>query len=311
MKISVTGGSGFIGSHVVSLLRKMGHQVVVIDDFSSGLRQYISNLSDVEIIDANLQDLKLLKDATKDTDVIIHLAASGNVIESVQSPMMNFQANVVNTLNVLEACRVNSIKRLIFSSTGGALMGNAPLPVDETSVPDPISPYGASKLACENYIKVYSKCYGIEYAIFRFGNVIGPNCYHKKGVINKFFTACTSSGKIDIFEDPSRDFVSVMDLANAITVAVDNEECKNEIFHLASGNEILIRFIADLFKIRFNLDSSRIKVSGERVGEVKRNYSNINKACQKLGWNPDTNIERLVNDTINWLENFEDKRKNK
>lgn len=304
LKICVTGGCGFIGSSVIAILNELGHEIIAIDNLSTGLEEYLTEIKNVTILKADILDLDLIIKFTVDIDAVIHLAASGNVMDSLASPLANFDANVRGTLNVLEACRLNKINRIIFSSTGGALMGDAPLPVNETTIPNPISPYGASKLSCENYIKVYSLCYGIDYTILRFGNVIGPNCYHKKGVLNKFYQASISNNYLKVFDNPSRDFVGVKDLAYAICQVLEVAKSTNNIFHLASGLETPIYDVAKVFQRKFGFDPSRIVIDQSRTGEIGRNYSDTQKAKEILGWKPNLDITSLIEETIDWLDEF-------
>ena len=204
-KIGITGGAGFIGSNLASKISKQ-YEVLILDNFSTGRKDYLKDIK-CHVRDVELSDASETIDSTKDLDVIFHLAASGNVVESINDPITNFNNNVLTTLNILVS--TSEWDYVYFSSTGGALMGKAIPPVDEATQPAPISPYGASKLACESYIKVYAECYGLCYVIFRFGNVIGANSAHKKGVINTFYKQIKAGENIKVYGNVSRDFIDV------------------------------------------------------------------------------------------------------
>ena len=301
MKIFITGGAGFIGSHLAALLSKSGHSVCVFDNYSASDYNYLQDTNCKQVV-GDILDSESLIEAAKDHELIIHLAAKGNVIESVASPVSNFQVNVIGTINVLEACRKNKIKKIIFSSTGGALMGDTLPPVHEDSIPNPISPYGSSKLCAETYIKSYSKCYDIKYTIFRFGNVLGTNSIHKMGVINAFYKKLKHGNEIDIYGKVSRDFIYVFDLVNAIKKSISIKAAENEIFHLASGKEVTIEQLAKSMIEIMNAPKNCIKYNARRVGEVERNFANIQKAEQIIGFSNTKEINMILHEVINYFK---------
>ena len=186
MRVIITGGLGFIGFNLAKSLSKKGFHVIIIDSLVSGSNNQKWIEKDWEIHKLGLDQTEKIIKILKKAEIVIHLAALGNVIQSVKDPIVNFNNNVFSTIKLLEAMRIADCQKIIFSSTGGALMGNTTPPVSELSIPKPISPYGASKLACEGYLSAYSNSYDISSIIFRFGNVYGPFSSHKIGVINKF-----------------------------------------------------------------------------------------------------------------------------
>ena len=159
-KVLVTGGCGFIGANLVRILLDKGQQVAIFDNLSKGNRDYIDDL-DVTFIEGDIRDAGALGEALAGADRVVHLAAYGSVVESVEDPQTNFEMNVVGTFNVLNQAVKHNIAKLVFSSTGGALIGDAIPPVNEQSLPKPISPYGAGKLCAEAYCHAFSKSYGI------------------------------------------------------------------------------------------------------------------------------------------------------
>ena len=177
MKVLITGGAGFIGSNLANRLSSLGNNITVFDNLSSGTKDYLCE-KNISFVEGNILDFDRLTSVMCGHDAVIHLAARGNVVESINGTRLNFDTNVLGTLNCLEAAKNNNVKKFIFSSTGGALMGNTPPPVDEKSVPKPISPYGASKLAAEGYCSAFSASFGFDIVILRFANVYGPNSLH-------------------------------------------------------------------------------------------------------------------------------------
>lgn len=300
MKLLITGGAGFVGSNFAKLASNKGHDVLIYDDFSLGRAQYIDKLQ-LETIRGDIQMISEKIPKNYRPDFVCHLAASGNVVESIKNPLHNLHINVVGTISVLEYCRRVGVKRLLFSSTGGALMGEALPPVNEDSVPKPISPYGASKLACEGYINAYRNCYNLDYTIFRFGNVLGENCLHKIGVVNKFYNQLKNGSDIAVFGNVSRDFIYVQDLVNAMLSAIDNEYAENEIIHLASGNEIYISEVAEIVMNELHMNDKKIKKLNRRKGEVERNFADISKAKEVLSLRNSLTPEMLIRNTVRYL----------
>lgn len=290
--ILVTGGCGFVGSNLVSLLIQRGYRVWVLDNLSRGRKEYLDSLQGVELVTADITRPDEIEDAFEDVDAVIHLAAMGSVVESVQEPSLNFQVNVQGTFNVLNACVKNGVSRLIFSSTGGALIGNATPPVNETSLPKPISPYGASKLCCESYCHAFAKSYGIETICLRFANVYGPNSEHKTGVINKFFQAVKQDEPFVIYGDGSstRDYIHVSDLTAGIVLALEASELKNEVIHLASGREVSLNQLVETVAEATKYSTPRTQYLPARTGEVDRNFANYEYANQLLGFEPKTEM---------------------
>ena len=300
--ILITGGAGLVGSNLTRLALQKGMRVSVLDNLENGDMKYLQNL-DITFFNSDVLCKRDLKSVFKGHDLVVHLAAMGNVLQSIEDPISNFKTNVMGTINVLQACRDSEIKKIVFSSTGGALMGNTLPPVDENSLPDPISPYGASKLACEGYIKAFSVSFGIKYTIFRFGNVLGPNCRHKVGVINRFYKQVKNSEDLNVYGNVTRDFIFVDDLNDAILNSLNSKDAENQIFHLASGIETDIFEIAKKVEVLLGRKKSRIKLRTARLGEVERNFANISKAKKLLGLTNSKTCMEAVEEVINYLEN--------
>ena len=249
MKVLITGGCGFVGSNLATRLLKEDIDIILLDNLSRSDQSNLTSdlLDSVVVADIRYEDE--LKDKFEDVDIVIHLAADGSVVESVKSPDHNFSANVLGTFNVLKASRDAGVKKMIFSSTGGALIGNATPPVNEYSIPRmPISPYGASKLACEGYCCAFANAYNMNITALRFANITGPMSFHKKGAVTKFFKSLSSGKDLCIYGDgaSTRDYLDVRDLCEGIILAMNSDLKGFNVFHLASGIETSIKQLAQM-----------------------------------------------------------------
>ena len=308
MKILISGGLGFIGSNLLELIidNKNFNRIYILDNNSISINEpYIPyrKYKNVFLLDHDITksidfDIKL--------DCIIHLAAKGNVIESIQDPLTNLDINVKGTLNILEFAKKSGVSKFIFSSTGGALMGNSPLPVNECSLAMPISPYGASKLSCESYINVYSSMYKIQSYILRFSNVFGPYSFHKSGVMNKLFNSFINNKSFTIYGDgnSTRDYVYVKDIASAILscILTERKDLVNT-YHLSSNVETSLNELIGIFTKLLN-KTVEIKYEAFRNGEILRNFGDSNLAKNELGFESSKDLESLIKDTFNWYENY-------
>ncbi|MCQ9200682.1 MAG: GDP-mannose 4,6-dehydratase [Prochlorococcus marinus CUG1437] len=308
-KIIVTGGLGFIGYNLIKKFLDDEFIVYSIDSGISGTKNKLIESNKLKHFNLDLSNKNKAEEIISESDLVIHLAAKGNVVESVDEPIINFNNNVKTTLNLLEILKKSeNCKKIIFSSTGGALMGNTKPPVKENSPPKPISPYGASKLACEGYINAYSECYGIKSIIFRFGNVYGPYGCHKKGVVNKFIRNAISNKKhtVNGSLESSRDYIHVFDICDAIKSGInyiDSMDSNNEVFHLANFEEVTLSKLINTIDI-VSLKKSPFIVNSFRKGEVFKNFSSNEKAFKSIGFKPKYNLEKGIKELYQWtLEN--------
>jgi len=290
--VLVTGGCGFVGSNLVKKLVAQGYQVRVLDNLFSGKRDYLNDI-EYEFIEGDITKPETLENAFSDVSEVVHLAAYGSVVESVDDPLANFQTNVAGTLNVLNMCVKHGVKKMVFASTGGALIGNAELPVDEKSLPKPISPYGASKLCCEAYCYAYSQSYDLKTVCLRFANVYGPNSNHKKGVINKFFANLENDLPLVVYGDGSstRDYIHVFDLTDGISMALSSSSAENKVIHLANGREVSLNELADTVVNAAGKKHYPIDYKESRKGEVERNFASYDYANELLGFKPKVSLE--------------------
>ena len=301
-KVLVTGGCGFIGANLVRMLLDKDQQVTVFDNLSKGNRHYLDGL-DVTFIEGDIRDAGALGDALAGAARVVHLAAYGSVVESVEDPQTNFEMNVIGTFNVLNQAVRHNIEKLVFSSTGGALIGDAVPPVNEQSLPKPISPYGAGKLCAEAYCHAFSKSYGINTVCTRFANVYGPYSDHKSGVINQFFKKIAQDQPLIIYGDGSstRDYIHVADLCNGITRALLFNDVKTDVIHLASGRETSLRQLADLMIRISGKNDHPIEFREKRIGEVDRNFARYDHARKVLGFEPLYTLEEGLREAWDWL----------
>ena len=235
---------------------------------------------------------------------VVHLAAYGSVVESIADPERNFEVNVQGTLNVLRAAVGAGVRRFIFASTGGALIGDATPPVSEQSLPKPISPYGASKLCGEAYCHAFAKSYGLETVCLRFGNVYGPHSAHKKGAVTVFIKALMTGEPIVIYGDgsASRDYVHVEDLCSGIAAALDAPLAGGDVFHLASGRETSVLELARILRDVAGKPDHPIEFRPARAGEVARNFANYDKARERLDFQPKWKLADGLAATWEWFQ---------
>ena len=298
--ILVTGGAGFIGAN---LLRKLdaAHDVRVLDNLVRGQRELLPDDRDVDLIVGDIRDPDAVAQAVKDVDLVIHLAAFGSVVESVTDPVENFEINARGTLEMLRGAAAAGVERFVFASTGGAIMGNQPPPIDEGSLPWPISPYGASKLCGEAYLHAFAGSYAIRPVACRFANVYGPFSAHKKGVVTKFIRAALGGGRFEIFGDgqATRDFLHVDDLCRGILAAAESD-LSDAVLHLASEKETSIDELAQLI---IELAGADVEIvhHDKRTGEVERNFARAERAKEVLGWEPQLSLRDGMQDTIEWF----------
>lgn len=326
-RILITGGCGFIGCNLVrTLLSNKTTSVRVIDSFVVGKHSDLSTVLDfkvevtdfisdldwnlnIQVIQGDILDSDSLLKISEGADAVVHLAANTGVAPSVSDPMFDCKTNVIGTLNTLEACRINNIKRFVFASSGAPLGEQIP-PLSENSLPQPASPYGASKLAGEGYCSAYSKSFGIETIGLRFGNVYGPGSLHKSSVIAKFIKLALSGEKIEIYGDgtQTRDFIHVSDLISAIKLALSVPNISGEIFQIATASETSINTLISSIKTVFqknNLLFPDVTHSEERVGDVKRNFSDTSKARSMLGWTPAIQLMTGIEETLKYFSEGE------
>jgi nucleoside-diphosphate-sugar epimerase len=293
-KVLVTGGAGFIGSHLVDRLLAKGFEVTVLDNFSSGRMENISSHKDsrdFHLVRGDVRDESLVNRVVKDVDGVFHEAALVDVSLSVENPLLFNDLNVGGTLNLLKACADSDVKRFVFASSAAVYGDSEPAEKSESMVPKPISPYGVSKLAAENYIQVFSELYGLETVSLRYFNVYGPrqglgSSY--SGVITAFITRLLKDLPPVIYGDglQSRDFVHVEDVVSANILALESKNSVGEIFNIASGTAVTVRELAKMLQKSAKMEHSGPIFAERRSGDIRHCSSDISKAEQLLGYTP-------------------------
>jgi UDP-glucose 4-epimerase len=300
-RVLVTGGAGFVGATLVRQLVERGHSIRVLDDYSTGDPAHLAGV-DAELVEGDIRDQAALDAALAEIDAVIHLAAAGSVIKSIEDPVANFDVNVLGTFRVLDAARRAGVERTVQASTGGALIGDATPPVDENSLPKPISPYGASKLAGEGYAYAFSQCYGLRTVSLRFANVYGPWSARKQGAINMFFKAIHAGEPMVIYGDgtSSRDYTHVDDIARALRLALEGDVPGGTVLHIASGIETTVADLADLCRAAAGVPDHPVEYRPGRPGEVGRNFASYDLAEKMLGYAPTISREDGIASTWQW-----------
>jgi UDP-glucose 4-epimerase len=300
--VLVTGGAGFVGATLVRRLVASGYRVRVYDNFSTGDEAHLAGV-DAEVVRGDIRDAESLDAALAGLDSVVHLAAAGSVIGSVEDPATNFDVNVAGTFLVLDAARRAGAERVVLASTGGALIGDAVPPVDERSLPKPISPYGASKLAGEGYAFAFAKTYGLRTVALRFANVYGPWSARKRGAMNMFFRAIQSADPIVIYGDgsASRDYTHVDDISAALELALAADVPGGTVLHVASGVETTVKELADLCRAAAGAPAHPVEYRPMRAGEVGRNFASYELARKLLGYTPTVTREMGIPLTWEWF----------
>ncbi len=303
----ITGGCGFIGANLIAQLRASGdYNIRVLDDESLGKREWIAEY-DVDFVSGTICDQKTVSDCLDGIDSVVHLAAHTRVIDSINHPRLDFDINVVGTMNVLEAMKNKGINSFINASTGGAIIGDTTPPVHEDMLPKPASPYGAAKLAVEGYCSAFSQSYGLAATSLRFSNVYGSRSFHKGSVVAHFFKSILNGKTLTVYGDGSqtRDYVYSQDLAVGIMKAIDAE--KPGVFQLGTGQPTTLN---ELINIMREVVGEDYKVDVDyldfRAGEILHNYCQIDRAKREIGYSTPTSLKDGLALTWKW---FVDNRK--
>ena len=302
MKIIVTGGAGFIGSWVCEAYIAEGHEVLAVDDLSTGSEGNIP--PEAEFVECDVRDSEKLEKTFREfrPQVVNHHAAQINVRSSVENPSFDAEVNIVGSLNVLRLCAERGTERFVFASTGGALYGEPRrLPAGEATPALPISPYGIAKLATEHYVRYHSRSFGVRHAVLRYANVYGErqNPEGEAGVIAIFCRNAVNGKPCAIFGDgnQTRDYVYVSDVASANVLATRTDEGT---FNIGTSVETSVR---DIARILGETRGTELEVvyRERRSGEVERISLDSSLAAEKLGWEPRTDFREGILRTWKWF----------
>ncbi len=307
MKAVVTGGAGFIGSHLVEKLVEMGFYVIILDDLSTGKKEnlnFLRNTKNNKFVKGSIVDLNLLMNLFKDVDYVFHHAAIASVEKSIENPLLINKINTEGTLNILIAARDKDVKKVIYASSS-AVYGDSPeTPKKENMKPNPKSPYGISKLIGEYYCEAFSDIYGLKTVSLRYFNVYGPRqnpSSEYAAVIPKFIVKVMKNDRPPIYGDgnQTRDFIFVKDVVNANILAIEKDI--EGTFNIGSGKSISIKDIA--YKIMRLLDKHLEPIyAPQRKGDVINSVSDISLARKRLGYKPRFDIEEGLKETIEYFK---------
>lgn len=300
-KVLVTGGAGFVGVNLGRLLRSEGFETRCYDNFSTGKRSDAEAAGYDEIVEGDIREAGALAEATRGVDLVVHLAAQSGVPSSIADPVLDCELNVRGTLNALIAARDAEVSGFVMASSSAPL-GPVPPPVNEQSVPRPISPYGASKLAGEAYCSAFAGSFGLPTVALRFTNVFGPFSYHKGSVVASFCKAAAAGEPLVVHGDGSqtRDFVFVEDLCRGMLLALTSG-AQGMLAHLGSGIETSVAEVAKEVAVRFP-HNVEIVHTESRLGDIPRTYADISLARNELGYAPTTSLQDGLDATVAWFQ---------
>ena len=301
----VTGGAGFIGSHIVEELVRRSETVTVIDNFSTGKRENVKPFEGTaEIVDADISQAKNLAQILKGAEYVIHQAAIPSVPKSIIDPVKSHEANVNGTLQLLVACREAGVKRVVYASSS-SLYGDSPtLPKHEGMMPNPLSPYGAQKLFGETYCQVFTKSYGLETVSLRYFNVFGPRqdaTSQYSGVLALFIPAVLEGRRPTIYGDgeQSRDFTYVKNVVEANLLACKAPGVAGQFFNVACGDRITVNSMLHQINKITGKDISPVYADA-RAGDIKHSQADITRAKERLSYEPRVSFEEGLRNTIEW-----------
>jgi nucleoside-diphosphate-sugar epimerase len=300
----VTGGAGFIGSHLSTELRRRGHRVRVADSLITGKRSNLDHISDIELLEGDLADAGFARRAAEGCDYVLHQAAIPSVPRSVQDPITSNRANIDATLNMLVAARDAGVKRLVFAASSSAYGDTPTLPKHEAMPTGPLSPYALQKVVGEQYLQMFTRLYGLETVSIRYFNVFGarqdPSSPYS-GVISVFATALLENRSPNIYGDgeQTRDFTYVANVVDGVLKACDAPAASGEIINVATGGRISLN---TLFRSMRDIIGGTVEPTylPGRQGDVRDSQADIGKAKALLGYEPLVSFEEGLAHTIEW-----------
>ena len=301
-KILVTGGAGFIGSHVADSFISLGHDVSVVDDLSTGSKENLNGIAGFYQMDIRSQELdKLFRD--EKFDVLCHHAAQVDLRKSIKEPKLDAEINILGSLNLLFCCLRHQVKKVIFPSSAGVYGEQDYFPANEEHPKRPVAPYTMAKLVVEKYLQFYHRTKGLDYVIFRYSNVYGPRQIPKgeAGVVAIFFENLLNGQEAKIYGDgkQTRDFVFIEDVVKANVLALDYN--KSGIFNIGTSVETDVNRIFNLIKDSVGSDQGEIHAPAV-PGEQRRSALDISRVQKELGWEPIHSLEKGIEKTIRFYK---------
>ena len=302
----VTGGAGFIGSHIASAMAAGGARVRVIDDLSTGYRENLDEIGgDLDFIHASLADEKSLNKALEDVELVFHEAAIPSVPRSVENPRQTHIASVDSTFSLLLAAREKKVRRLVYAASSSAYGDQPTLPKTESMLPEPLSPYAVAKLVGEYYCQVFTRVYGLETVSLRYFNVFGPRqdpSSQYSGVISRFISALLGNETPVIYGDgeQSRDFTYIDNVVEANLKAAETTKGVGQIINIANGERITLNQLLDELKDLTGKKDVKPDYQESRAGDVRHSLADINRAKDLLGFEPRVDLRTGLRLTIDW-----------
>jgi nucleoside-diphosphate-sugar epimerase len=300
----VTGGAGFIGSHLSEELIRRGHRVRVVDSLITGKRRNLEHLPSVEFIEGDLAEMPVAERAVKGMDYVLHEAAIPSVPRSVKDPVTSNRANVTASLNLLVAARDAGVKRLVYAGSSSAYGDTPTLPKHEEMAPQPLSPYALQKLVAEQYCQMFTRLFGFETVTIRYFNVFGPRQdpgSPYSGVISLFSTALLEGREPVIYGDgeQTRDFTYVANVVDGVLRACDAPKAAGEVINVATGGRISLN---ELLRVMNRIVGSSLQAvyKPSRAGDVKDSQADITKARTLLGYEPLVGLDEGLERTLEW-----------
>ena len=301
----ITGGAGFIGSHLAEELVRRGERVRVVDNLVTGKRQNLAHLPKVEFLEGDLADVEVARRAVQGVDYVLHQAAIPSVPRSVKDPITSNRANVDASLNVLVAARDAGVRRVVYAGSSSAYGNAAALPKAESMPTGPLSPYALQKLVAEQYCQMFTQLYGLETVTIRYFNVFGPRqdpSSPYSGVISLFVRALVEGRSPTIYGDGSqtRDFTYVANVVDGVLRACQAPEASGEVINVATGGRISLN---DLFRVLRDLIGADVDptYAEPRAGDVRDSQADIQKARRLLGYQPLVTLEEGLGKTVEWF----------
>jgi UDP-glucose 4-epimerase len=305
----VTGGAGFIGSHIAAALVQRGLRVRVVDDFSTG---YPENLAEIggafDFFKGSVTDSALMRQALNDVEIVFHEAAIPSVPRSVGNPIETHEASVNGTFSLLLAARDANVRRVIFAASSSAYGNQAQSPKREDMRPEPLSPYAVAKLVGEYYCRVFTSAYGLETVSLRYFNVFGPRQdpgSEYSGVISRFLSALQSGGQPTIYGDgeQSRDFTYISNVVDANLRAAESREAVGKVINIANGESATINQVLRAIQKLTGREHVTARYAPARVGDVRDSLADLSLARSLLGYEPTVGLEEGLRLTIEWWQN--------
>jgi len=307
MTILVTGGAGFIGSHLAAHLALLGHDVRILDNLATGRRSNVLAVGeDVELVEGDIQSYERVHNAVTGCDVVFHQAALPSVPRSVQDPLTSNATNVTGTLNVLLASRDAGVRRVVFASSSSVYGAEPELPASEDAAPLPISPYATAKLACEGYCRAFNEVYGLETLALRYFNVFGPRQDPRSeysAVIPRFINALLAGDAPTIFGDgeQSRDFTFVDDVVEANVLAMDAPGVAGQVLNVARGERTTVNGLLEELGAVIGVAVDP-QYAPSRAGEVRHSLADVSRARSVLGWEPRVDVRDGLRRTVQYFD---------